>query len=120
MKAHQTKDLDPTRGGSMAINGIEGLTVEDVNTELQLGGKFVIYEYCVSIVIMTFRRPTDVYFIKAGERAIFKGLPFVLLSLVMGWWGFPWGPIYTIGTLVTNLSGGKDVTDSVISALNDT
>ena len=104
----------------MEIKGIEGLSVEDVNIELNLGGKFVIYQYCVSIAIMTFRRPTDVYFVKANESAVFKGLPFVLLSLVMGWWGIPWGPIYTIGALITNLSGGKDVTDSVISALNDT
>ena len=103
----------------MAIKGLEGLSVEVVNIELKLGGKFVVYQYCVSIVIMTFRRPTDVYFVKADESAIFKGLPFVLLSLVMGWWGFPWGPIYTIGSLITNLSGGKDVTDSVISALSN-
>lgn len=102
----------------MAINGIEGLSAEDVNIELQLGGKFVVYQYCVSILIMTFRQPSDVYFIKADESAIFKGLPFILLSLVMGWWGIPWGPIYTIGSLITNLSGGNDVTDTVISAIN--
>lgn len=103
----------------MAIKGIEGLSVADVNVELSLGGKFVMYQYCISILIMTFRRPTDIYFVKAGESATAKGLPFVLLSLVLGWWGFPWGPIYTIGTLITNLSGGNDVTDVVIAAFSD-
>lgn len=103
----------------MAIKGIEGLSVADVNIELSLGGKFVVYQYCISVLIMTFRRPTDVYFIKAGESAIAKGLPFVLLSLAIGWWGLPWGPIYTIGTLITNLSGGNDVTAMVIAALRD-
>jgi hypothetical protein len=103
----------------MDINGIEGLSVADVNVELSLGGKFIMYQYCISILIMTFRRPTDVYFVKVGESATAKGLPFVLLSLVLGWWGFPWGPIYTIATLIANLSGGNDVTAEVIAAFSD-
>jgi hypothetical protein len=32
------------------------------------------------------------------------------LSLLFGWWGLPWGLIYTPLTLWTNLSGGRDVT----------
>ena len=34
---------------------------------------------------------------------------FTLLTLVLGWWGIPWGPIYTIGSIYTNFNGGKDV-----------
>ena len=59
---------------------------------------------------MTFKRPTGVYFIRAGESAAMKALPRTLLTLVMGWWGIPWGFIYTPMALFTNLSGGKDVT----------
>ena len=83
---------------------------------MELGGRFVVYEYCVSIVIMTFRRPSDIYFIRAGERSV-AGFGFTLLTLFLGWWGFPWGPIYTIGVLITNLSGGKDVTAEVVASL---
>jgi hypothetical protein len=35
----------------------------------------------------------------------------------MGWWGFPWGPIYTIGTFITNFGGGKDVTEIVMQQI---
>ena len=94
----------------MQIKGTEGLSVTEVNMELQRGGKFVIYQYCISIVILTFRQPSDIYFVKADENAVVKGLPFTLLSLLAGWWGIPWGPIYTIGALGRNLGGGKDVT----------
>ena len=94
----------------MNINGIEGMTGEDLASQLELGGRIVLYEYCISIVIMTFRRPSDIYFIRAGEGSVARGLGFTLLTLFLGWWGIPWGPIYTIGVLITNLSGGKDVT----------
>jgi hypothetical protein len=99
----------------MEIKGVEGMTVEQVQAEIQLGGKFVFYQYCISVLVMTFQRPTDIVFIRAGESAVTKGLPYTLLSLVAGWWGIPWGPIYTIGSLVTNLGGGKDVTNEVLA-----
>ena len=31
----------------------------------------------------------------------------------LGWWGVPWGIIYTPLTIFTNLFGGQDVTDEV-------
>lgn len=96
------------------IKGIEGLSLGDINDEIQRGAKFVSYSYCISIVIMTFKRPSDIYFIKSHDSAIVKGLPFFFISLVFGWWGIPWGPIYTIGSIFTNLSGGKDITNEVL------
>lgn len=99
----------------MQIKGIEGMTFNDVNYQVQNGAKFVIFQYCISILIMTFRRPSNVYFIPSGESAWTKSLPFCLISLVLGWWGFPWGLIYTPGSLITNLSGGKDVTGEIMA-----
>jgi hypothetical protein len=101
----------------MQILGVEGMTVEQVHRELSRGGKFVLFEYCISILILTFKRPSDIYFIRAGESAVAKSLQFTLLSLVAGWWGFPWGPIYTISSVVTNLGGGRDVTRDVMQSL---
>ncbi len=102
----------------MQIAGIESMGINELNFEIQRGGKFVIFHYCISIVIMTFKRPSKIYFIRAGESAVSKGLPFTALSLVLGWWGIPWGPIYTISSLVTNFRGGKDITQEMVQALN--
>lgn len=102
----------------MKIIGTEGLSVTELNNELQNGGKFVIYQYCVSVLVMTFKRPSSIYFIKNGESAFLKGLGYTLLSLLLGWWGIPWGPIYTIGAIIRNCSGGKNVTQEVINSLN--
>jgi hypothetical protein len=101
-----------------AIKNLEGLSAEEINFELSNGAKFVIYTYCISIVIMTFKRSSDIYFIKSNESSIKNGLIFTLISAVLGWWGFPWGPIYTIGAFVTNFGGGKDVTQEVLASLN--
>jgi hypothetical protein len=101
----------------MKIIGIEGMTMNELNMQVQAGGKFVIFQYCISVIVMTFRRPSDIYFIKAGESAVSKGIGFTLLSLLLGWWGIPWGPIYTIASLVTNFNGGKDVTNEVLASL---
>jgi hypothetical protein len=99
------------------IQGIEGMAVDQVRFELQRGGKFVLYYYCVSVVLMTFRRSSRVYFIPAGESTVGKGLPWTLLTLLLGWWGIPWGPIYSVQSLVVNFKGGKDVTAEVVAKL---
>lgn len=88
----------------------------ELQTELANGAKFVVYQYCISILIMTFKRYSNIYFIRADENRLTKGLGFTLLSLALGWWGIPWGPIYTIQALVINLGGGKDVTAEVLAS----
>lgn len=102
----------------MQIKGIEGLSNQEINQELRSGGKFVVYRYTISLLVVTLRRSSDVYFVRSTEKAAMKGMSYTLLTLVMGWWGIPWGPIYTIGSLGTNLGGGKDVTQEILNAVN--
>jgi hypothetical protein len=102
----------------MKIIGLEGRTDADINRELERGAKFVIFQYTISIIVMTFRRSSDIYYIPAGSSGFARGLPFVLISFLLGWWGIPWGPVYTIGSLANNLSGGKNVTKELIRAIN--
>ncbi|MFT3713709.1 MAG: hypothetical protein QM817_39120 [Archangium sp.] len=94
----------------MDIKGIEGLTVGDVQQEIARGGKFVTFSYCLSFVILTLKRSSDVHFIRAGQGTFGASLPYTLLSFFVGWWGFPWGFIYTPMAIIQNLSGGTDVT----------
>jgi len=100
----------------MAINGIEGLSDAEINSELERGARFVVFQYCISVVLMTFRRSSNIHFVRPGESAALKGLPYTLLSLALGWWGIPWGIAYTIGSVFTNLSGGKDVTNEILAS----
>lgn len=99
----------------MEIVGIEGKTDSQVRKLVAEGGKFVIFSYCISLLVVTFKRSSDIYFIAPGESAAAKSLPFTLLSLFLGWWGFPFGLIYTPMAIIGNLSGGKDVTQDVLA-----
>jgi hypothetical protein len=99
------------------IIGIENMSPEQLKGEVAAGGRFVIYQYCISVVVVSFKRGSDIYFIRAEDNAVTKGLLFTLCSLVLGWWGIPWGPIWTIATVVTNLRGGRNVTAEVLRSL---
>lgn len=100
------------------IKGTEGLSVEQINDELSRGARFVVYEYCISCFVMTFRRGSKVFFIKAGENRLKHGVIYSLVSLLLGGWGIPWGPIYTVGAVIRNLCGGKDVTQELLASSN--
>jgi hypothetical protein len=99
------------------IHGMDGMSTAQVQDELRRGGKFVVFEYCVSVLVLSFKRCSDVYFVRAGQGTFGMSLGYTLMSLFLGWWGFPWGIIYTPRCLATNLGGGKDVTDLVLCTL---
>jgi hypothetical protein len=101
----------------MVIRGPEGLSIEDMLSDAERGGRFVVYTWTVSVVLMTFRRPSDVHFVPAGRSRVATGLRYSLASLALGWWGIPWGPIATVGSIVANSCGGKDVTDAIFGEL---
>ncbi len=93
------------------------MTTAQVESEVQQGGKFVYFQYCISVIVITFRRSSAIFFIRAGKRRFPKSLPYTLVSLVLGWWGIPWGPVRTVQALATDLRGGKDVTSQVMASL---
>jgi hypothetical protein len=100
------------------IKGLEGLSNEEINQALNEGAKFVVFRYTISIVLMTFRRSSDIYFVRKDESTFSKSIGFTIINFLFGWWGIPWGPIYTIGSWITNAGGGKDVTQDVLQAMN--
>lgn len=103
---------------STQIKNIDGLSVQQVRDMVNQGGKFVIFPYTISIVLATFKRSSDIYFIKPGESSAKYGFGFIITNLLLGWWGIPWGPIYTIGSLAAHIGGGKNVTAEVMSSIS--
>lgn len=102
----------------MKIANIDGLTPAQIRQEINNGGSFVYFPYTISIVLMTFKRASDVHLVKAGESKFKYHIPYTMMNLLLGWWGIPWGPIYTIGSLSSCLGGGKDVTNEIMSHIN--
>lgn len=74
---------------------------------------YVVYRYTISGLVFTYdgsSRPVEVAINKNdwGQAVLYS-----LLSLLLGWWGLPWGPIRTIRSVFVNLTGGQDVTAAV-------
>ena len=99
------------------IVGAGGMTVGDIRRAIGEGGRFVVYQFCISVLVMSFRNSSAIHFLRDGERRWGPALTMSGVSLVAGWWGIPWGPIWTVMTIGQNLAGGKDITENVLAAL---
>ena len=105
----------------VAIQGLEDIgSLEQLEAELSQGARFVRYYYAFSVLVMTYRRGSDIRYIRPYKSRVAAGMPFTFLSLLVGWWGIPWGLIYTVQSVWVNLRGGKDVTEAVMAVLADT
>jgi hypothetical protein len=111
--ARQSEENRPSHAIS-AIAGAEDMSWDELLDEIERGGRLVIYRYCISIGILTFFRPSKIHLVRGGESALAKGWGYTFLSLIVGWWGFPWGFIYTPAAIGKNLCGGEDVTAAVV------
>ncbi len=70
------------------IKNLEGLTTEEINAELNNGAKFVMFQYCISIILLTFKRSSNIYFVKAGQSSVKHSIGFTIITALFGWWDF--------------------------------
>ena len=91
----------------------------EVLFEVERGARFVVFDYVISVLIVAYHRRSPVCFLKPGQSAWTKGLPYALLSFFFGWWNFPWGLIRTPQRIYETLNGGRDITQSVVANIQD-
>jgi hypothetical protein len=101
----------------MKIKNIKGLTASELQQQVSEGGRFVYFSYTLSLIVVTFRDVSGVYFVRQNENTLRKKILFSTISLLFGWWGIPWGPRYTWQAVRSNWRGGKDVTDEVMGVV---
>jgi len=101
----------------MKIKNIDGLSATELRQAVEEGGRFVYFACTISLVIITLRDTSGVYLIRSGESSVRKSFLFTFISLMIGWWGIPFGPKYTMEALRTNCRGGKDVTNEVMAVV---
>ena len=83
-------------------------------SDIAKGGKFVVFNYAISIIAVSYKNASKVYYIPSYKSAITDGWRYLLISLFLGWWGIPWGPIYTIHSIINSFKG-IDVTAEVMA-----
>ncbi len=67
--------------------------------------RYVIFSSVFSYLLATSRHAVQGIFCPSCART--KAIKASLITWLFGWWGFPWGPIFSIGALVKNISGGE-------------
>lgn len=72
--------------------------------------RYVIFWYVIGHIVVTSRRAVQGVF--CPSCAPRKALQASATTWLLGWWGFPWGPIWTLGALYRNLFAGTQPADA--------
>lgn len=81
------------------------------------GVRFKIVPYVFSVVIMSFRRNMGgIQPVSTGSWPVGSVIGAVIITMLFGWWGFPWGIIWSIPVLFQLWNGGRDVTSQMLIA----
>ena len=90
-----------------AIRSGNHLRYEDM--QISPATEVVQFEICLSWIIVShifYSSPL----IKGQHGVLRTRLICLLLTLCLGWWGLPWGPVWTLKVLRTNILGGEKLT----------
>jgi hypothetical protein len=101
----------------MKIRNISNLSNDELHAELKRGAKFIRFAYCLSFLFWSSQKYSDIYLVRAERSLVFTSARFCVISLLLGWWAIPFGPVRTIRSLRINLNGGMNVSAEVINAL---
>ncbi len=68
----------------MIVKNFSSNNIKDYQYELDRGGKFIVYSYCLSIIFYTFKAPTAIYLVKGRDHSVLQGMCFTLLTFIGG------------------------------------
>lgn len=91
------------------VNSVKSGTAVYEGKQITTTTKVVRFQACLSFIFFTTRSPSR-FFIKGQDSILLAGLAYTFVTLLLGWWGIPWGPIYTVQTIYRNLRGGQKQT----------
>lgn len=78
------------------------------NAKIILDTELTQFQFCLSFGIFSVKT-TSRYYIDCYHHTTLIGITYSIISCILGWWGLPLGPIYTIQTLINNIKGGKKI-----------
>lgn len=107
----------PLLDNGRPVAGTEGMTLQQIEDDVLRGGRFRVFRWNFSVIIISFQRTSGLHYIRSGHGPGPHAWPWTLLSLAIGWWGIPWGIFFTLQTLYTNCMGGKEMTAEVLGAI---
>lgn len=106
----QQNSDQPRNGAKPYLVGAEHMTPADIRWWLRDGAVAVRYEYCISVGLASLHCQSRLHLIDTKSPRYVPGLPYSLLSLALGPWGLPWGPVLAALAIWRNFCGGIDAT----------
>jgi hypothetical protein len=96
------------------------ITLEELRKKIDYGSRFISFPYCISIFFaVTLRRFSPAIFIPQKEDIVKFKRRYNLITCLLGWWGFPWGPILSIRAIQSVRQGGIDMTEDIMMNIDD-
>ncbi len=92
------------------------MSTEAINSALERGARFVVFDQVVSALILSFRRHSPIFFVTSEQDVKRYRRRYLWITALFGWWGFPFGLIWTPMSLARTLRGGVDMTHAVVHA----
>lgn len=73
--------------------------------KISIQPRYAIYRYVTSFFLITYRGVHQgIFCARCGARRAYKNS---VITWILGWWGIPWGPIYSIQAIARNMLGGE-------------
>lgn len=107
----------PVLSDGKTVSGTHGMSIREVEDDIMRGGTFRLFAYNFSIIVMSFRRSSPLTYVRSSQWIGPQALLWSLPSFLVGWWGIPWGIVFTLMSLYRNSVGGTDVTREVLQQL---
>ena len=94
------------------------LEPDDLRRAFRAGARCVRYDYAVSCVVLTMQFQSKVHLVRSSDGLYGRGIPYMFVSLLLGPWALPWGPLVTMQSIWDNFRGGHDVTQEISAWLD--
>jgi len=86
--------------------------------QVMAGNRFVTYPFVISILILSFNRNMGgVRLVGRDQWPMVPLFGATLVTMLFGWWGFPWGMIWSPVSLFHLWRGGRDSTLDVLGGV---
>lgn len=106
---YDTMSIEPSPAISSATEEPSELVICSCCEKVSAQPRYAIFFEVKSFIFVTTRSAIQGIFCSAcAEKKAFKASA---TTWILGWWGLPWGPIYSIQALFKNLMGGQQPAD---------
>ena len=92
----------------------DDLTLESLKACVENGYRFLVFRYDIGIGVTSFQRFSSAILVAPNERLEPYYRPYNLITMLIGWFCFPLGPVTAIKTIIFNANGGVDLTGDIM------